>query len=126
VSLGHALDLAAILEDPRVTPLRAAHGGFFFVQLDALGRCLELHTLFKPEGWGRGALLAAKAAFLLMFERGADVIVTHEVAGNPRSQPPLSFRFQPAGAFRPALGASLRTWVLTRAAWEASPARRRM
>jgi hypothetical protein len=126
VSLGHKLDLAAILANPAIVPLRAEHGGFLFLRLDNLGRVYELHTLFTPEGWGREVLLAAKDAFTAMFEAGAHVIVTHEVAGNPRSQPPLSFRFAPAGEFAPALGAMLRTWTLTRAAWEASPARRRM
>jgi hypothetical protein len=54
--------------------------------------------------------------------------VTHEVRGNRRSQPPLSFRFAPASAFHqvPQLAAELRTWVLTRSAWEVSPARQRM
>lgn len=126
VSLGLDVDLAPLLENERVTPLRATHGGFLFVQLDGLARVYELHTLFTPEGWGREALLSAKAAFAEMFARGAHLITTYEVAGNPRSQPPLSFRFAPAGDFAPALGASLRTWTLTRNAWEASPARLRM
>lgn len=126
VSLGRELDLAAILSDASVTPLRAEHGGFLFIRLDGLGRAFELHTMFTPEGWGREVALAAKDAFTLMFGRGADLIVTQEVSGNRRSQPPRSFRFEPAGEFRPALDHELRTWVLTRYAWEASPARRRM
>lgn len=127
VGLGHELDLAAILASPVVTPLRAEHGGFVFVQIDGLGRALELHTLFKPEGWGREVTIAAKQAFDTVFDRGADLIVTQEVAGNRRSQPPRSFRFEPAGDFRPSsLGPDLRTWVLTRYAWEGSPARLRM
>jgi hypothetical protein len=126
VSLGHDLDLAEILADPGVTPLAADHGGFIFIRLDGLGRTYELHTMFTPEGWGREVAGAAKAAFALMFDGGADLIVTHEVAGNRRSQPPRSFRFEPAGGFRPALDHELRTWVLTRYAWEASPARQRM
>lgn len=128
VSLGHDLDLAAVVSSPAVLPLASAHGGFFFIRLDGVGRVWELHTLFTPEGWGREVHAAAKAAFAQMFERGADVIVTQEVAGNRRSQPPRSFRFCPAGEFRtsPELGADLRSWVLTRTAWEASPARLRM
>ncbi|HJR83449.1 MAG TPA: hypothetical protein VJ775_05935 [Sphingomicrobium sp.] len=126
VGLGQSLDVAAIVADPRVTPLAAEHGGFLFVQLDELGRVFELHTMFTPEGWGREVLLAAKAAFSEMFVRGADVIVTHEVKGNPRSQPPISFRFRAAGDFAPALGAALRTWTLTRTAWAQSPALARM
>jgi len=128
VSLGHDLDIAAIVANPSVTPLRSDNGGFLFARLDGLGRVHELHTMFTPEGWGREVLISAKAAFAEMFRRGADVIVTQEVEGNRRSQPPLSFRFAPAGdfAFSPLLNATLRTWVLTRAAWDASPARQRM
>lgn len=127
VGLGHDLDLAAILDNPAVTPLRAENGGFIFVRLDGLGRALELHTMFTPAGWGREVALAAKSAFTFVFDRGADLIVTQEVAGNRRSQPPRSFRFEPAGDFRPSvLGVDLRSWVLTRHAWEASPARLRM
>lgn len=127
VGLGHELDLAGIVSSPGVTPLAADHGGFIFAQLDGLGRTHELHTLFTPEGWGREVAQAAKDAFAFMFDRGADLIITQEVAGNRRSQPPRSFRFTPAGDFRPSpLGPDLRSWVLTRAAWEASPARQRM
>lgn len=127
VSLGADLDLAGIVTHPGVTPLAATHGGFLFARLDGLGRTFELHTLFTPEGWGREVLEASKQAFQRMFDAGADLIVTQEVAGNRRSQPPLSFRFAPCGDFRPSpLGHDLRTWVLTRAAWDASPARLRM
>lgn len=127
VSLGHELDLAAILDNPAITPLRAEHGGFLFFRLDHMGRAFELHTMFTPEGWGREVSLAARAAFAFMFDRGADLIVTQEVAGNPRSQPPRSFGFKPASDFRPsALGVELRSWVLTRYAWDASPVRQRM
>ncbi len=127
VGLGREIDIAGIVSDPAVTPLRAEHGGFIFAQLDGLARIYELHTLFTPEGWGREVAGAAKDAFAFMFDRGADLIVTQEVAGNRRSQPPRSFRFSPAGEFRASpLGVDLRSWVLTRYAWEASPARLRM
>lgn len=128
VSLGHDLNLAKVVANPSVEPLAAEHGGFLFIRLDGLGKVYELHTMFTPEGWGREVAAAAKDAFALMFDKGADLIVTHEVAGNRRSQPPLSFRFAPVGEFTwvPALDADLRTWVLTRLAWNASPARQRM
>jgi hypothetical protein len=127
VGLGHALDIAALVADRRVTPLRARHGGYLFVQLDGLGRVYELHSLFTPEGWGREALLAAKAAFTLMFAAGAHVITTMEVRGNRRSQPPRSFRFRPAGGFAAAapFKDEFRSWVLTRDDWENSPVNRR-
>ena len=125
VGLGHEIDLTAILKNPRTVALRAEHGGFIFVQLDHLGRVFELHTLFEPQGWGREVFCAAREAFDRMFEWGCQVVTTYEVEGNWRSRPPRTFRFQPAGDFAPAhaLG-RMRTWVLTRAAWEASPARR--
>jgi hypothetical protein len=128
VCLGRAVDLAPLLAHERVLPFRADHGGFLFVQLDGLGRVHELHTMFTPEGWGREALIAAKHAFAEVFARGGQIVTTYEVRGNPRSQPPLSFRFERAGEFArcDALEADLRSWVLTRNAWEASPARRRM
>jgi hypothetical protein len=126
ISLGHSLDLGAFVQRSTVTPLRAEHGGFLFVRLDALARVYELHTMFTPEGWGREVLLAAKEAFREMFHRGAQLISTFEVSGNWRSRPPKSFGFEPCGDFAPAFDHHLRTWALTQAAWDASPARRRM
>lgn len=129
VTFGHKIDLSAVLDNPWVTPLRAERGGFVFFRLDGLARVHELHTLFLPEAWGsREILISAKQAFAEMFARGAQVIVTYEVAGNPRSQPPKTFRFQPCGEFVLAdgLNAHLRTWILTQTAWETSPARQRM
>lgn len=127
VFLGHeAVSLAGMVQSPLATPLRAQNGGFIFLRLDSLGRVHELHTLFTPEGWGREVLLSAKQAFARIFATGAQVIVTYEVEGWKRSQPPLSFGFKPAGDFAPALGTALRTWTLTRSAWDLSPARGRM
>lgn len=128
VTFGHAVDFDAIVSNPWVTPLKAEHGGFLFVRLDGQGRVHELHTLFTPEGWGREVLLALKAAVALMFERGAQVIVTYDVEGNWRSKPPKTFRFEAAGDFAPVpdFPHRLRSWVLTSAAWNASPARLRM
>jgi hypothetical protein len=129
VCLGHSVDLGPLLASPTCTALRSENGGFLFVRLDGLGRVHELHTMYLPKAWGgREILIAAKAAFAEMFARGSQVVVTYEVQGNPRSQPPRSFRFERAGdfAFAPLIGASVRSWVLTRAAWEGSPARQRM
>lgn len=128
VTFGQAVDVAAILENPWVTPLRADHGGFLFVRLDGMGRVHELHTMFTPEGWGREVLQALKEAVAEMFERGAQIIVTYDVEGNWRSRPPKTFRFEVCGDFAPVpdFPHRLRSWVLTRAAWDASPARQRM
>lgn len=126
MSLGQDYDIGALVSHPLVTPLRAKHGGFIFVRLDPLGRALELHTLFTPEGWGREVNATAKAAFDFVFAEGAQIVLTNQVEGNARSQPPRSFGFVRCGDFEPTpYGPRFRTWFLTRAAWEGSPARRR-
>lgn len=126
ISFGREFSISTLVEHPRVVPLRSENGGFLFVQLDGLGRVYELHTLYRPEGWGREVSKASKAAFARMFATGAQVVTTYEVEGWWRSRPPKSFGFQPAGAFQACDLGSLKTWILTVAAWEQSPARRRM
>lgn len=119
LDLGTGIDwLPAILENPNVLPIATDHGGYFF---HALTHGLwDLHAAFTPDGWGKTANRALKASLGLL---GPWQIVTaSEVGGNWRSRPPKSFGFRPAGPFE---GWS-RTWFLTRTAWEASPARRRM
>ena len=116
-----------VVVSPTVLPLAAVNGGFFFARLDVMGLVRELHTMFRPEGWGREVHQAAKEAFEYVFGTGCQVIVTYQVEGNERSQPPRSFGFVLAGDYRPIdTGAVVRSWVLTRQAWEASPAHRRM
>lgn len=124
VGLGRDFNIAMLVAHPLVTPLRSENGGFLFCRLDAPGRVYDLHTLYHPAGWGKEVYSAAKLAFEEMFSRGAQVIVTNEVAGNKRSQPPKTFRFAPCGDFAPSpYGPDFRTWILTRAAWDSSPAR---
>lgn len=126
ISLGQALDIPAIIANPMVTPLRAENGGLFFVQTDGIGRVFEMHTLFTPEGWGREAARAMSEALEMMFSRGAQVITTYDVEGYRRSGPPRSMGFVKAGDFAPThLGVSLRSWVLTRVSFEASPVAKR-
>lgn len=126
IGLGHDLDMAAAVASPLVTPLRSQNGGFLFLRKSETEQ--ELHTLYRPEGWGKEVLQALKEAVSEMFARGAALISTQEVEGNWRSKPPKTFRFEPAGDFVPAEGfpINVRTWVLRREAWEASPARQRM
>lgn len=127
VFLGHGpVSLAALVTHDSVLPLASEHGGFLFCRLDGPGRLWELHTMYTPEGWGREVLQAAKAAFSRVFEQ-AQVVTTYEVEGWWRSRPPKSFGFQRAGDFQavPEIGAALSTWILTRTAWETSPAHRR-
>lgn len=121
VSLGSDFDwLPVLLENPDCLPVAGAHGGYFFVTTAPLGRFWDLHAAFLPSGWGRAAhdLLLACLKHLA----GWDAITAMEVAGNRRSRPPLSFGFRPAAPERD----GFRTWILTRTAWEASPAFRRM
>lgn len=120
-------DLDQIVTHESILPLASEHGGFLFCRLDTFGRFWELHTLYTPEGWGKEVLLAAKAAFRRVFEVG-QVVTTYEVEGWWRSRPPRSFGFTQAGEFRavPDMDIALSTWVLTKAAWEQSPACRRV
>lgn len=117
-----AAAIAEIVNRPNVFPLAAEHGGFLFARIDNLGRVLELHTAFTPEGWGREVNAAAKEAFNHVFAEGFQMVATYELADNPRSRPPRSFGFAPAGEFGPSALGMLRSWVLTVAAWRASPA----
>ncbi len=118
-------DMLDVVSHPSVTALRAEHGGFLFHRLDHIGRVYELHALFVPQGWGREVSTALKDALREMFSRGAQVVTVNEVEGWWRSRPPLSFGFRPAGDFAQALDQMFRTWILTRDAWEDSPACRR-
>lgn len=125
---GQSHDLSAIVASPNVLPLASEHGGFLFARLDGFGRVYELHTMYRPEGWGREVLTASKLAFAKVFDLGAQLVSTYEVEGWWRSRPPKSFGFIRAGGFRPVPGIipHLSTWVLTSDAWDASPARRRV
>lgn len=123
--LQHSDGLETIVTNPIVTPLASEHGGFILVRLDGLGRTWELHTLFRREGWGRGVVTAAHEALSLFWSDGAQVLVTYEVEGNWRSRPPKSHGWKPAGQFAPTPFGSVKSWVLTRLAWEGSPASQR-
>ena len=106
-------------------PLAARHGGYLFGRADALGFVAELHTLFTPEGWGREAVIAGIEALNAVFLTGYQVVTTFEHRDNPRSRPPVTAGFVQAGDWRETPVGSIRMWVLTRAAWEASPAAQR-
>lgn len=113
--------IAEIVTRPGVLPLAAEHGGFIFSPLDALGRVAELHTAFTPKGWGREANAAGKEALNRVFRDTFQVLVTYELADNPRSQPPRSFGFVAAGDMAPSPMGLARTWMLTAAGWRGSP-----
>ena len=109
-----------------VLPLASERGGFIFIRRDECGFVCELHTLYDPTAWGsREIVVAAKQAFNAVFIAGYHVVTTLEVRENAHSQPPRSFGFMQAGDWRDSPLGEVRMWVLTRAAWEASPASRR-
>lgn len=108
----------------RMIPLAARNGGYLFSRADGLGRVLELHSMFTPEGWGREAHLAGIAALRHVFT-DACAVITYEIASNARSRPPRSFGFTPLDDFRDSGAGMARTWMLTRTAWEQSPAFKR-
>lgn len=112
-------------QSPGVLALAAEHGGFMLTQMDHLGRCAELHTLFTPEGWGKEVYLAAIELFNTAFSSSFHMVVTYEQHGNRRSQPPVTFGFRQAGEFAPTLIGTVRTWSLSKLDWLASPARKR-
>ncbi len=122
--MGELSTLPEVIAHPLITPFAAQHGGYLFSRLDAMGHVCELHSMFTPEGWGREAMLAAVEAFDLMFTNGMQVLTTYEVEGNHRSRPPSRFGFVPAGEFQGEH--RLKSWVLTRTAWEGSPGRERL
>ncbi len=107
-----------------VIPLASDNGGFIFCPMDGIGMVVELHTLYRPAGWGREVFRAAQEACEWVF-RTHQLIVTYEMETNPHSRPPRSFGFARAGEWQKTVVGSLRAWVLTRAAWEASAAHRR-
>lgn len=123
ISLGRAVDLSPLIASPHATPLAAEHGGFIIVRLSV--QIAELHTLFTPEGWGREVAAAAREMNAYVFA-SHQVLVTFEVEGNWRSRPPKSHGWSLAGDFEPTEHATLRSWVLTRAAWRGSPVFRRL
>lgn len=106
-------------------PLASEHGGFVFVPRDAFGRTVELHTLYTPEGWGREAAAAGKAALQRVFET-YDLVITYERDGDWRTRPPRSFGFRPCGSAFEMNGNTWRLWALSADGWRASPSCQRM
>lgn len=119
----NAVQIADVIARPNILPLASDHGGFLFASIDSLGRVLELHTLYTPEGWGREVHAAAKAAFEFVFDRGAVMVFTYDIEENPRSRPPRTFGFRPAGERLTSPHGAAQAWVLTREGWMASPGR---
>lgn len=108
---------------PEVRHFSSLRGGWAFVRLDSIGLVWDTHAMFTPKGWGREAHGVLKHALRAMFKT-AHVLLVSET-DNPRSRPPISFGFRPSGEPTDTTIGPLKTWVLTRAAWERSPAYRR-
>ena len=111
------------MADPRVRHFSTERGGWAFVRLDSLGLIWDTHAMFTPDGWGREANAVLKHAIRALFHT-AQVLTASQV-GSIGYHPPLSFGFRPSGASTDTEFGSVRTWVLTRAAWETAPASRR-
>lgn len=119
-------NVAAVVTSAAVTPLASAHGGYLFHRLTPTGLAVDLHAMFRPEGWGRETTGALKAALVRVFADGAELVTVQEVAGWWRSRPPRSFGFEPTGPARETPSGPFRLWTLSRARWEQSPAFKRM
>jgi hypothetical protein len=118
--------LAPLVEDPKVLPLASENGGIMFVAMDLVGLVREMHTMYRPEGWGREVAEASKRFMCEAFKHCA-LITTHEQEGHYRSKPPKCHGWKPAGEYTDVgLPIRLRLWILTREAWYASPAGRKM
>jgi hypothetical protein len=112
--------IGALIDREDVLPLASANGGFLFTRLDALGLVWELHSLFRPEGWGREVFWAGASALGMVFE-AAQLLTTLQVQLNPRSQPPRSFGFKCAGGWAETPIGVVRAWSLARSDWLKSP-----
>ena len=118
--------LDAVISHPNVLPLASENGGMLFTSRCGFAKVWELHTLYKPQGWGREVLFAAKQAFARLFGEGAEIVFTHEQTSNWRTRPPKSFGFRPQGEPFESMFGMARLWILTKAAWADSPAQKRM
>lgn len=121
------VSLAPLVENPRNSPYASENGGVIFSSLDPCGFVVEMHTLYRPEGWGREVAINGKAFVADIMDRQASMIVTNEQEGAWRTRPPKSHGWQVAGPFKDVgLSRRLRLWFLTREAWLASPVGRKM
>jgi len=118
--------LAPLINHVGVLPLASSNGGVLFVSIDPLGMVREMHTMYKPEGWGREVALFGKQ-FIEEAFKVCSLITTNEQEGHWRSSPPKSYGWKSSGDFREAgLPKRVRLWLLTYEAWIASPVGRKM
>jgi hypothetical protein len=117
--------VASKVADADIIPLACEHGGFLFVRRDPLGLVFDLHALFTREGKGREVHGALPAALDHIFAMGGQLILVAETSRR-QSRPPLSFGFRPTGEATDTAAGAVTLWTLTRPAWLASPAHRRL
>lgn len=118
--------LAGLVEHPDALPLASTNGGLIFVKMDLVGLVRELHTMYRPEGWGR-EVAAHAPRFMQEAFNHCSMITTHEQEGAWRTRPPKSHGWQSSGEFIDCgLPHKLKLWFLTREAWLASPVGRKM
>lgn len=126
VLFGHDAEVMdAIVANPGVLPLASENGGFLFTSRDNFGRVFELHTMFRPNGWGREVALALKQALERVFNGGADLVFTHSNEDAWRTKPPLSFGFKRLGEPFDTEWGRFCTWGVFANQWSQSPARTR-
>lgn len=118
IFMGHTpFSLALLFDQPGAFGLKSENGGCIFVPRDPLGLVVEMHTLFRPEGWGREVAKSARGFMQTAFGSAA-LIVTHEQEGHWRSRPPKSHGWVPCADFQDVgLPRRLRLWALTREGW---------
>ena len=118
--------LAVLINNEANIPHASENGGVLFVAVDGLGLVKEMHTMYRPEGWGREVAINGKA-FVNEVMKESVLIITHEQEGNWRSSPPKSHGWKPCGDYcYVGLPKRLRLWALTQEAWRASPVGRKM
>lgn len=109
--------LSALLDQHGAIGLRGENGGAIFIPRDPLGIVLEMHTLFRPEGWGREVALVGREIMGLVF-KATSLLLTHEQEGYWRSRPPKSHGWVACADFQDVgLPVRLRLWALTREGW---------
>ena len=113
--------LSVLVGDESNEPFASDNGGVLFVKTDHLGSIYEMHTMFRPEGWGREVAITGAKALHHIFSK-ALLVFTYEQEGHWQSRPPKSHRWKSSGEFiDQGLSKRLKLWYLTRDDFLSSP-----
>lgn len=113
--------LGGLVENENNEPFASDNGGVLFVKTDHLGSIYEMHTMFRPEGWGREVAITGAKALHYIFSK-ALIVFTYEQEGHWQSRPPKSHRWKSSGEFvDQGLSKRLKLWYLTRDDFLSSP-----